>query len=306
MLRNSLRTTNSVCVRGFSTSSIARLAEPIENVKTKTPIDSISSSLFLSRVPIVTPTLGEFEKQYYKYQDELQRRLMWSFPYYYYFKKSSLAEAAFFKNQKWPISKEEGVFYPKGTPNIKHLRERSEKQVINVKEEEDENSKFKKESDVVKPIVPNSRITDADVKKDLKSLERKLDSTLYLIVQDKKSSEWKFPSFKYNAEERISALDEYATENIQNISQKDFNMFTVTNTPIHVVKYDSSNKVVNNASTNVASKEYIIKSHILAGDFVLNQKESQFKDYLWLSGEELPEYLSKDYYKQVEFLLADY
>ncbi|PAK97860.1 hypothetical protein B8W96_12420, partial [Lentilactobacillus parakefiri] len=64
------------------------------------------------------------------YQSELERRLMWTFPSYFYFKKGTLTERRFQSAQKGVISKQPGVWFPKGVPDVKHNRERSQKQEI--------------------------------------------------------------------------------------------------------------------------------------------------------------------------------
>lgn len=338
MIRSSLKISASSC-RAFSSSALRSFAEPVSsstttsstsassststpaknNIKKPVPLDSISSSLFLSRIPLVTPNLTEFEKLYYHYQDELQRRLMWTFPHYFYFKKSSLAERKFLQRQKWPTSKQPGVFYAKGVPDILHNRERRSKQEINLTEEQTELEKLASggassgassgngEDDVSRPIKPNSRVTESDKQNNLKSLERQLDRTLYLIVQDKVTGNWKFPSFQYEKTVNKVPLHNYAETKIQEISGKDMNLFTVTNTPIHVLRYDAQNSIISQEQqqSEVKAREYIIKSHILAGGFQL-AKDAPYKDYLWLNNEELKNYLSTDYFNQVEFLLAEY
>lgn len=262
------------------------------------PLQKIASTLFISRVPIVTPELTEFEEKYYKYQDELQRRLMWTFPYFYYFKKLSLAEVSFWKNQKWPVSKQPGVYYPKGEPDIKHMRERLAKQEVIIKEESQDKNKIEEEVEE-KAIVPNSRRTKADETNDVKSLERSLDKTLYLIV--KKNNQWKFPTFGYG--EQIAPLEEYATEQIEKANGKSMNLFTVSNKAIHVLKYNKAGKLIKEGE--VENREYFIKGHILAGEFGLGGNAG-YEDFAWLRGDELRDYLEKDYYELVEFLLSEY
>ena len=71
---------------------------------------AVKAGLVLSRVPIVTPELNALENKYYQYQAELERRLMWTFPSYFYFKKGTLAERRFQSVQKGVISKQPGVW----------------------------------------------------------------------------------------------------------------------------------------------------------------------------------------------------
>lgn len=268
---------------------------------------AIASSVLLSRIPVVTPTLSQFEEQYYHYQDELSRRLMWTFPYYTYFKRSSLQEMRYLKSQKWPVSKQDGVFYPRGVPDVRHNRERRAKQEVDLGyQQEVEESNIASEESTVTNVAMNSRTTKADLENDLKSLERSLDKTLYLVVKDKEN-QWKLPSFQYPQDSLSgkSPLHEFAKQNVQDISKNDICTFSVTNKPIHVLKYKGN--ALSAAEQSPDIKEYITKSHILAGDFVLDSKKtSSFTDYLWLTNEELPEYLSKEYFQEIRDLLSEY
>ena len=66
---------------------------------TKVP-ETIRAALILARSPIVVPALTKFESQYIKYKYELEKRLMWTFPAYYYFKKGTMSEYKFQVAQK--------------------------------------------------------------------------------------------------------------------------------------------------------------------------------------------------------------
>lgn len=261
-------------------------------------IEKVSASLFLSRIPIVTPELTAFEKAYYNYQNELQQRLMWTFPHYYYFKKSSLAEKNYVDRQKFPLGKQDGVWYPKGVPDVRHNRERRTKQEVNLNENED-HGEFAGEKKNMAPITPNSRETEADRAQDLKSLERQLSKTLYMVVQDKLG--WKLPTFGYKLGQE-EPLHSYAEAGIRSQSASDVNLYTVSKSPVHVLKYNDKQQLTQDEP---ASKEYVIKSHIVAGEFLL-AKTAGFKDYLWLTKQELKQYLPAPYFEEIEFLLADY
>lgn len=63
---------------------------------------SISLTLILSRLPIITQDLTPFESQFYKYQSELWRRLMWTFPKWFYFKQGTMAELRYRQINKTP------------------------------------------------------------------------------------------------------------------------------------------------------------------------------------------------------------
>ncbi|KAH3680138.1 hypothetical protein WICMUC_000539 [Wickerhamomyces mucosus] len=275
---------------------LKRCLSTASNVKSSSqiPLNSIKSALLLVRQPIVTPDLTKFEEVYYNYQEELERRLMWTFPQYYYFKKGSLSERRFVKAQKGPVSKQPGVFFQKGIPDIVHNRERRSKQEIIIpKEEYDESSSM---SDFNRPVVPNSRITEADKTNNVKSLERKLPRTLHLLIKDEKLG-WKLPSFELSEKDKL--LHRNAEAGMRNLGGESINTWTVSRKPTAVLKYLSNKLVDSKENSEGLVREFIIKSHILSGEFSPKDIE-----YAWLTKEEIKDKVSKEYYEATEFLFS--
>lgn len=264
---------------------------------------NVFTSLILSRIPIVTPELSEFEKAYYHYQDELERRLMWTFPQYYYFKKGSLSERKFVAAQRGPVVKQPGVFYPRGEPDVKFNRERRFKQEVVVPRDAEGSGDGKDES-FTRPIEPNSRKTKADETNDIKSLIRRLDRTLYLVVKDG-SGKWKFPTGVLSGPEHLHIGAERI---VREIGGPDMNTWTVSNTPCAVVNYTKSGSIGGDVSSITSStdasniKEFFIKSHILDGQFI---PQSKGLDFAWLTKEELGDHVDQAYYQSIKPVLSD-
>ncbi|CUM68307.1 uncharacterized protein PRCAT00006029001 [Priceomyces carsonii] len=253
----------------------------------------ISSTLLLSRNPIVTADLPEFENQYYKYQNELWKRLMWTFPKWFYYREGTLSEQRYRELNKNPVFNNPNVEFPKGRPEIRHQRDRRFKQEINLPKtyseaKEEETDEFKVNDSLSRKIVPNSRLTKADENKDLTSLERKLTRTLYLVVGD--SKRWTLPNFKEETANDLKPLHKLAEEGLYKIGGENINYFNVSNTPCHLYK------------GNDGKREYFIKSHILSGRF--SPSNSALK-YMWLTKEEMAKNLEKDYYNDIKHLLSD-
>lgn len=260
------------------------MATAAKNSSNKT----ILAGLILSRIPIVTPDVTALENQYYEYQSALKERLMWTFPHYFYFKRGTLAERRFLLAQKGPVSAQPGVWFPKGVPDIKHNRERSRKQEVNLpKQESNSTAEAQKGDDITRPIVPNSRVTEADKKNDLSSLERQLSRTLYLLVKGKDGL-WTFPSFPVEGK----PLHISAEEGLRTLGGVDINTWTVSHTPTAVLEKEDG------------AHEFLIKSHILAGQFDL-QSNKHVAEFAWLTKEEVGERVSENYFNEVRFLLAD-
>lgn len=249
--------------------------------------NKVLAGLILSRIPIVTQDMTKLEKQYYEYQSALKERLMWTFPHYFYFKRGTLAERRFLLAQKGPISKQPGVWFPKGVPDIKHNRERSSKQEVNLPRQETTGTDAQSGDDITRPIVPNPRITEADKKNDITSLERQLSRTLYLLVKDSKGL-WSFPSFAVEDK----PLHITAEGGLRGLGGVNINTWTVSNTPTAVLQRDDG------------SHEFMIKSHILSGKFDL-QTNKDATEFAWLTKEEVGERVDENYFNEVRFLLAD-
>ncbi|CDO92784.1 unnamed protein product [Kluyveromyces dobzhanskii CBS 2104] len=250
---------------------------------------TINAGLVLSRIPIITPELNALESKYYQYQTELERRLMWTFPSYFYFKKGTLAERRFQSVQKGVISKQPGVWFPQGVPDVKHNRERSKKQEVVLPTDSSEGSN---KSDVSRPIVPNSRTTKADESNDITSLERRLDRTLHLLVKDV-NGKWILPSFPVNTEstDGKKGLHETAETGLRTIGGEDINTWTVSNVPVGVVQHEKD-------------LQFLIKSHIVAGEFKLQDKKS-VTEFAWLTKDEIKEKVDEKYYNSIQYLLAE-
>lgn len=271
-------TFQQVALRGMATASKPR---------------AIKAGLILSRIPIVTQEATTLEKQYYEYQSELERRLMWTFPQYFYFRKGTLSEKRFLAAQRGPVSRQPGVWFPKGVPDVRHNRERRTKQEVTLpKSSESESlSGANNEDDVSRPVVPNSRITDADRENDTTSLERQLSSTLYLIVKNA-AGKWAFPSFSVPLDsEAKKPLHITAEAGLRELGGPNINTWTVSNTPAGVLG-------------DAQATEFMIKSHIVSGRFVL-QPQKQYDAFAWLTKSEIQQRVEEAYFKELSCILAD-
>lgn len=208
---------------------------------------------------------------------------MWTFPQYFYFKKGTLSERKFTAAQRGPVTRQPGVWYPRGVPDIKFNRERRYKQEIVIPREKTADDG---EDSLSRPITPSSRITEADTKNDTRALTRKLDRTLYLLVQQ--NSEWKFPTFSLEAKEPLHGAAERGLRQVGGVNMK---TWTVSNTPAAVIKANDN-------------KEFFIKSHIIHGAFNL-QNIHGVTDFAWLTKNEISEKVNGKYFEGLEPLLAN-
>lgn len=264
---------------------------------------NILAGLILSRIPIVTKELTEFEKAYYNYQDELERRLMWTFPQFYYFKRGTLAERRFVEAQKrGPVHYHPDIWFSRGKPNVRFNRDRSSKQEIVIPVAGSSGSGGeKKEDSFSSRIVETPRITEADRSGKTDTLERKLDRTLYLIIKDPVSGTWRFPSFNLQPREPLHVA---AERGIREIGGPDMNTWVVSNTPSAVIRYsqDDKKKVPISSGNDSTIREFFIKSHILHGVFAPVSKSTEFA---WLTKDEFKDRADEQYFKSIEAVLSN-
>lgn len=245
----------------------------------------IRANLILSRIPIVVPEETKIEKQYRQYQNALERRLMWTFPAYHYFKKGTLSEHKFLSVQKKPITNNPNVWFPKGVPDIQHGRERSKAQEVILPKSETSD-----DSNITRPVEKKSIVTEADKAGDKSSLERQLRKTLYLLVNYKKGG-WSFPKFDID---ESRSLDLTAENGLRKIGGENINTWTVSKKPVGAIE------------SKDGSLDFFIKSHILAGKFdIVKESKGDIGEYAWLTKTEIQEKLGDDYFSQTGYMLTE-
>ena len=145
----------------------------------------LHAAVILNRSPILTRTPTLFEKAYYVYQSRIRRALFNPFPTEFYFKTGSLLEKKFAREEK---IREREAF---GGPwTVK--REGPESEV-----EAGTSAADQAESMGEEPMEPPApREHESDRKGDVKSLDRKGERNLYLLVRGKDHTGkevWRFP-----------------------------------------------------------------------------------------------------------------
>lgn len=136
----------------------------------------LAVGILLNRAPITTRAPTKFEREFYKYQQRIQRALHNPFPSEFYFKQGSLLEAQFNQDE---IRRERKAF---GKDFVKDAEDKSSL-LLNVETSGEEEEK------------PMPRWTRADEKGDVRKLERSGSRNLYLLVKgsSKDKYEWRFP-----------------------------------------------------------------------------------------------------------------
>ncbi|KFW02233.1 PREDICTED: 39S ribosomal protein L46, mitochondrial, partial [Fulmarus glacialis] len=138
------------------------------------------------------------------------------------------------------------------------------------------------------------RITDADKNNNRTSLNRKLDSNLMLLVKQKMGNQelW-LPSQGETL--RSAAGGAMATFLGDHIQAK-----ILGNAPYGIYKYKFPRAI--RTENNVGAKVFFFKAFLQSSD--LSQAELK-EDYLWVTKDELGDYLKSEYLKKVNRFLLD-
>lgn len=198
----------------------------------------VLASPVLSRPALLTRELTSFEKAFYLYQKRLNERLALPFTQYFYYSKKTpgIAEWKRKKPARKAAAKDIGVYTAYGDEAWNDellvadktsepanqvealIRDAEGKEIVEAKLVGDaeggeavtgdakQGEGQRKEVGEGTVPRPAPRMTDADKANDMKSLSRKLDRSLYLLVKSK-DGRWRFP------EDRV-----YGRENLHQVS----------------------------------------------------------------------------------------
>jgi large subunit ribosomal protein L46 len=167
------------------------------------------AAVVLSRPPQITRDLHPFEKAFFLYQRRLNERLALPFQRYLYFKKESPALIDFqrkikerktpardigsydaYSNDRWHDEAHVGTVVSEPENQMEELLKDEENTFKGEKIEIEVEDAVKEEEKA--ELRPRPRVTDADRTGDVKSLNRMLQRTLYLLVLGK-DGRWGFP-----------------------------------------------------------------------------------------------------------------
>ncbi|KAG5457967.1 MAG: 39S mitochondrial ribosomal protein L46-domain-containing protein, partial [Olpidium bornovanus] len=152
--------------------------------------DHIKAAVVLSRGPVVTRALTDFEQAYFAYRDALRLYNAAPFGTDFYFKKRTSAERRFLTDYDKRMKR---AFQVAAAPNCEPEYSAPWQAAIDDATAE-QLAKEDEEAARASQYVTEPRVTEADRMGDVKSLDRALESTLYLIVKKaRKDHQWAFP-----------------------------------------------------------------------------------------------------------------
>ena len=167
----------------------------------------------LSRPPILTRDLHPFEKAFYLYQRRLNERLALPFTRYFYYQKDTPADIDWKKKikERLTAARDIGVYNAYGeygwNDELLVGAKESEPEVqvealLKDAEVEAEDEGPVKKAKVEKPM---PRVTEADTNGDLRSLNRLMTRTLYLVVKGSEGG-WGFPAGLLTGKESLQRV----------------------------------------------------------------------------------------------------
>lgn len=193
---------------------------------------TINAGIVLSRPPILTPPLHPFESAYFFYQRRLNERLVLPFSQYFYYKRGTPAFEEWrakrrarggvatrdvgtynaYTDEAWNdeiLNGDKGSEHEEVVKKLLADESREARRLGEKEELTEEGGELKDKGE--DPMAGLRRTTEADGKANTKSLERKLDRTLYLVIRrgekglegERERMHWGFPSSEIIEKEGI-------------------------------------------------------------------------------------------------------
>ncbi|KAF9914436.1 54S ribosomal protein L17 mitochondrial [Lobosporangium transversale] len=253
----------------------------------------IVAGVVVSRQPLILRDLTPFEKEYFTYQKSLERDNAAPFAAEFYFKKGSVAE------RRWKQQEAEGAAGSNASSSSSEASSTSataQSETVDISEED-------RVAAIETKVQFNDRVTEADRKNDIRSLERALQRTLYLIVKKPRDlHSWQFPQGGVHVCEN---LQEAANRELQEECGGNMDLWFVGRVPIGHYEYSHPKGTTSATSIPLkGTKVFFMKAHIFAGQVQVDNQE--IVDFAWVTKEEMKDYVSAEYYQAVKDMLSDF
>lgn len=254
----------------------------------------IISSLILSRPPVILREPTSFEKAYHEYNRQLSEALQQPFPKDFYFKKGSAAEKRFEEDQASSPQGFSAIAAAASGSASKGKSSKAKETAAAPSSATTTTNTTSAEGDAENR--PLSRTTQADASNDVRSLERKLDRTLYLVVKQKSTkgaASWRFPA-KALTDTKHQNLHDVAPASVTEVLGDKMDIWMVSNLPVGLYK----------SAKAADEKTYFLRGHVLAGNAELaKSKDGEVEEFQWLTKEEIEKLVESNYWSNVEDLL---
>ncbi|KAI9894761.1 MAG: 54S ribosomal protein L17 mitochondrial [Vezdaea aestivalis] len=280
----------------------------------------LSASALILRSPQLTRTPSSFESAFYQYQRRLNERLVLPFTKNFYFAPDTPAANLWNKQIKArkTAARDIGGYFAHSEENWNDEAKVGE---MKVGEEGMVEIRDAVLGDVAAPrpgadgIVnteqavqaPRGRETEADRKGDKRSLDRKLERTLVLVVKTETAKvdeekevrgRWMLPAARVLAQESLTEAVERVIE-----STAGANLLTwlVGHNPVGYFCYEFKGK--NSELEQAGDKTFFLKARALAGQVNLTGNSLGLADFAWLTKEEVQAAVSPQYWAGIKHMI---
>jgi len=267
----------------------------------------LEASVIVNRSPTITRSSTRLEKTFFQYQSRIARALHNPFPYEFYFKQGSPLEAQFNIEER----KRERQAFGRLTRPVWEATEANLEAAELAREEVGKRA---------------TRFTDADKRRDLRSLDRRGERNLYLITKSGDSS-WSFPRAPIRKGEFLHQVRNNRCPCFPLVKHHPAGCRTRRSSTLrdkhrYLDGWEKTNWAVQSRDTNrrirgrpvllfarsqVADWSqtlvFFYKTHILAGQVEPNG--SSVVDFAWLTKEEIKGYVERGYWHGVKDMLSD-
>ncbi|XP_037691266.1 39S ribosomal protein L46, mitochondrial [Choloepus didactylus] len=146
---------------------------------------------------------------------------------------------------------------------------------------------------------PGARVTEADIKNDRTSMHRKLDRNLVLLVKEKLGDQdvWMLPQAEWQPGETLRGT---AERTLAILSKNNMEAKFLGNAPCGHYKFKFPQSM--RKDNSLGAKIFFFKALLLSGDLSQSGKKGH---HVWVSKEELGDYLKPKYLAQVRKFLLD-
>ncbi|KAK6341264.1 54S ribosomal protein L17 mitochondrial [Orbilia brochopaga] len=298
---------------GVPIPPVETLDAPTEKYQRPKLDHQIAASIVVSRPPILTRDLTPFEKEFFFYQRRLDKRLVRPFVRNFYFKQGTLAYDEWRAKRKGmnvynPYDKQDGwadeLRYG-DKPGDDEDMTYDDLVKFTVSGEDISASDTEEEIAAKRTMTkPLPRETEADIAGDVRSLNRMLSRTLYLLVKrgDRQEDVWKFPQANIEGTQNLKQCAEGV---LKKACGRDINYWMVGNVPIGHYSYafpEGSDRLKEGQPRG--KTVFFMKARVFAGRPQLAGNQVKLVDYQWLPKEEIETVVAKDYWKAIKHMLV--
>jgi hypothetical protein len=161
-----------------------------------------------------------------------------------------------------------------------------------------------------KDFTPMPRITEDDINKNMRSLNRALDRRLYLIVKGEYDGEWQFLRGVWDGDDSeclSTVAHDAATAMMREHPDCDYRLQLHTYHHAPAGAYYRELPLETQKELGVfGAKQFFYHTYLLDGAPEVQMLKFNFSDYAWVDRHEMKDYLEPDYYAYVKDMLVDF